>query len=65
MTNYAGGAGFASFCFVLAFLLLFGGGIYYAPLLLGGSAIEKRILRNPFDIEKELEASSHVDPAAP
>jgi len=51
-------SGFASFCFIIGFLLLVSGAIYYGPLLYGGSVIEKRILRVPFDIENEAAAAT-------
>jgi len=62
-TAYAGGAGFASFCFIIAFLLLFSAACYYTPLLgRGGSPNEKRILRSPFDIEQEAASASTPTP---
>lgn len=44
-----GGAGFASFCFVLGFIMLTAGGIYISPLCTG-SINERKTLCAPIEI---------------
>ena len=49
-SQYGGGAGFASFCFIVAFLMLLTSGLLISPLCVG-SPNEKKTLRNPYELE--------------
>lgn len=49
-TSLAGGYGFATFAFIIAFLMLMGAAIYISPIIFG-SANEKKMLRTPQSIE--------------
>lgn len=63
-TSLAAGYGFASFCFIVAFLLFMAAAIYVSPLMCGSNN-EKKMIRSPQEIESGYAAySENTTPAS-
>jgi hypothetical protein len=56
------GYGFASFCHILGFVLVFAAAIYVCPLLCGSNN-EKKIVNNPQELDSTYSAYAESQPS--